>query len=243
MSYVIDHADIVVTHQCNMHCPFCVDKYVRTDASVVSIESIKKFLTLLKNYGVKDNLEVLLLGGEPTTIDTDNLIEIADTIKSFGFSPIMSTNGVNKRKILDVLDHFDWIQVTVHSDKQIDYYRQNKDKMCIKLSGDQTMSYQKFMHFIEYTGAFPRRCISMFSTSDFKELCTDRRVWEILNSLDWYRNGSYMYTFYRGVRLKKFIPGETNIIDEPTVPKLYPNGNYNKTWCNENMDAYLGELK
>ena len=49
----------------------------------------------------------------------------------------------------------------------------------------------------------------------------------------------YEYTFYKGVRIKKCIPGETNIIDEPTVPKVYPNGNYNKTWCNEEMDNYL----
>lgn len=242
MKQEIDHADIVVTHQCNLHCPFCVDKFVHKDTNVVSIESIKKFLTLLKKQNVKENLEVLLLGGEPTIIDKNKLIEIADTIKSFGFSPIMSTNGINKQKILDVIEHFDWIQVTVHTASQIDYYRQNKDRICIKLSGDQTMTYEKFLHFIEYTKDFERRCISMFSTDDFKELCTDQRVWNVLNSLDWWRNGSYMYAFYDGVRLKKFIPGETNIIDEPTVPKLYPNGNYNKNWRNEEMDAYLGDL-
>ena len=26
------------------------------------------------------------------------------------------------------------------------------------------------------------------------------------------------------------------------IPKLYPNGNYNKTWCNEDNDPYLGNL-
>ena len=37
-----------------------------------------------------------------------------------------------------------------------------------------------------------------------------------------------MYTIDDGVRFKKCIPGETNIIDEPTIPKLYPNGNYSE---------------
>ena len=79
----------------------------------------------------------------------------------------------------------------------------------------------------------------MYFTPDFEELCKDERVWELLDTLEWKRNGSYMYAFYRGVRFKKCIPGETNLIDEPTVPKLYPNGNYNKTWNNEDMDDYL----
>ena len=79
----------------------------------------------------------------------------------------------------------------------------------------------------------------MYSTADFNELCTDKHVWDLLDSLSWTRNGSYLYTFYEGVRIKRFIKGETNIIDEPSVPKLYPNGNYNKTWLNEDMDDYL----
>ena len=57
----------------------------------------------------------------------------------------------------------------------------------------------------------------------------------------WKRNGSYYYTFYEGVRFKRCVPGETNLIDEPTIPKLYPNGNYNKTWCHEELDDYLSD--
>jgi hypothetical protein len=75
------------------------------------------------------------------------------------------------------------------------------------------------------------------------ELCTDKEVWELLDTLDWVRNGSYNYAFYKGVRFKKCIRGETNLIDEPTIPKLYPNGNYNKTWCNEELDDYLSNCE
>lgn len=79
----------------------------------------------------------------------------------------------------------------------------------------------------------------MYFTPDFKQLCSDQKIWSLLDTLEWKRNGSYMYAFYKNIRFKKCIPNETNIIDEPTVPKLYPNGNYNKTWLNENLDDYL----
>ena len=79
----------------------------------------------------------------------------------------------------------------------------------------------------------------MYFTPDFQELCVDEKVWNLLNTLEWHRNGSYEYAFYNGVRFKKCIHGETNIIDEPSVPKLYPNGAYNKTWNDEIMDDYL----
>lgn len=79
----------------------------------------------------------------------------------------------------------------------------------------------------------------MYFKPDFTELCTDEKIWNVLNTLDWKRNGSYNYAFYEGVRFKKGIHGETNIIDEPTVPKVYPNGNYNKTWNDEELDDYL----
>ena len=101
------------------------------------------------------------------------------------------------------------------------------------------MTLEKMEHFIDYTQGFGRRSVSMYFTPDFHELCEDQRVWDVLNTLDWKRNGSYMYAFYKGVRFKKCIPGETNIIDEPIIPKLYPNGNYNKTWCHEELDDYL----
>jgi len=79
----------------------------------------------------------------------------------------------------------------------------------------------------------------MYFTPDFEEVCSDKEVWNLLNTLAWERNGAYMYTFFKGVRIKKCIHGHNNISDEPSVPKLYPNGNYNKTWENEYLDDYL----
>lgn len=238
MNLVIDHADIVTTHFCNNHCKFCIDKFVNTEERVVSLTDVEKFLKLLRKNTDK-SISVLLLGGEPTTLPTEHLIQIANLIRQYGFKPMMSTNGINKNKIIEILPYYDWIQVTVYTDKQIDFWRQWPDKINIKYSGDRLLTMKKLQHFIEYTKGFTRRSISMYFTPDWQELCTDEDVWTLLDSLEWTRNGSYYYTFHEGVRFKRCIHGETNVIDEPTIPKLYPNGNYNKTWNHEILDDYL----
>ena len=234
----IDHADVVVTHECMNHCPFCIDKFVHTSNEVVKKEDLIRFLKKLRSVTSR-KLEVLFLGGEPTCAGIEKLAELTDIVREFGFSPIISTNNPKKELIVKLLPYFDWIQVTVHSDKQIEFYRQYKDKINIKLSGDKNLTLEKLNHFIDVTKDFERKSISMYFTPLWKELCTDEEVWSLLNKLSWTRNGSYVYTFYQGVRIKKCIHGETNLVDEPSVPKLYPNGNYNKTWNNETLDDYL----
>lgn len=190
--------------------------------------------------GGDESLEILLLGGEPTTLATEKLIQIADIIHSYGFSAMMSTNGILTEKIEDVMPYYDSIQITAKpGSKRIEFWRKYSDKVNMKLAMDQTMDMEKMQQFIKETEGYVRQSICMYFTPDFRELCTDREVWEFLDTLEWKRNGSYMYSFHNGVRYKKCIHGETNIIDEPTVPKVYPNGNYNKTWMHEELDDYL----
>lgn len=234
----LDHVDIVTSHLCNNNCLFCIDKFLRTSNEIISLENIEKFLDLIREYTDK-RLTVLLLGGEPTVLPKDKLIDIANLVHQKGFRVTMSTNGKLRNKIVELISYFDSIQITVDSNEEIDFYRRWSDKINIKLAGDSSLTIEKLNHFISYTEGFSRRSISMYFTPDFSELCSSREVWELLDTLDWRRNGSYMYAFYKGVRIKKCIPGETNIIDEPTIPKLYPNGNYNKTWNNEELDDYL----
>lgn len=238
----IDHVDIVTSHICNRHCKYCVDKFINKSKDIIRLDDIDKFLKMIREKTDK-NLEVLLLGGEPTILSENLLIQIADLIHKYNFKAIISTNGVLKEKIIKILPYYDWIQVTVNCDKEIDFYRNYSDKINIKISGDALFTIDKLNHFIEYTKDFQRRSVSMYFTEGFKELCEDEDVWKLLDSLDWKRNGSYFYSFYKGVRFKKCVHGETNIIDEPTVPKLYPNGNYNKTWNNEELDDYLKDYK
>ena len=237
----IDHVDIVTSHACNNNCKWCIDKFIHTSGKTISPETVDKFLKLIRKNTDKD-LEVLLLGGEPTVLSEKKLIELSDVIHANKFTPIMYTNGILKDKIKNLLAYYRWIQITVNSKEEIDYWLPWRLGINIKLAGDESLTMEKLNKFIEDTKDYPRRSVSMYFTPDFKELCTDKDVWALLDTLDWKKNGSYLYAFYKGVRFKKSIHGVTNIADEPTVPKVYPNGNYNKTWNNEDMDPYLGEM-
>ena len=234
----LDHAGIVTSHACNGHYPFCIDKFVHTSGTPISVETVGKFLEVLKKHTDKP-LEILLLGGDPSVLAEDRLIAICNKIHEYGFKALMSTNGILKDKIIRLLPYFDSVQITAHNDEEIDFWRPYADKINIKWSGDMLFNYKAFKHFIKYSKGFSRRSVSMYFKPDFTELCTDEKIWKKLNKLDWKRNGSYEYAFYKGVRFKKGIHGETNIIDEPCVPKVYPNGNYSKTWNNEDLDDYL----
>ena len=238
--FELDHIDIVVSHKCNNNCINCIDKFINTSDKEILLNDVENFLKLMRTVTEKD-LEVLLLGGEPTILDTQKLIDIALLIRKYGFRPIMSTNGIQKEKIISLLPYYDWIQVTIRSQKDIDFWRPYKDKINVKISGDKTLTMEKLNKFVQNTKDFARRSVSMYFTPDFNELCSDVEVWNFLNDPvhTWERNGSYLYMFHNGVRYKKCIHGITNIADEPTVPKLYPNGNYNKTWSHEELDDYL----
>lgn len=236
--YNIDHIDVVTSHLCNKRCEYCVDKFIDTNHNFITLDVIENFLKLIRR-NCDEELEVLLLGGEPTVLPEKLLIDICNLIHKYNFKAIMSTNGILRKKIINLIPYFDSIQITVENDADIDFYRDYPDKINIKLAGDNRLNMNTLNHFIEYTKGFDRRSISMYFTPDFQELCTDEEINNLLNTLEWKRNGSYEYTFYKDVRIKRCIHGETNIVDEPTVPKVYPNGNYNKTWCNEDMDNYL----
>lgn len=234
----IDHIDIVTTHICNNHCKNCIDKFVNTSNEIISIKTIDEFLNKIRKVTNK-KLTVLLLGGEPTFLPVKLLKQISEIVHNKGFRITMSTNGQLKERIIQVLPYFDAIQITINDNKEIEFWRPWKDKINLKLCGDSNFTMDKLQQFINLSDGFYRKSVSMYFTPDFTELCTDKEIWDLLDTLDWKRSGSYMYCFYNGVRFKKCIPNETNIIDEPTIPKLYPNGNYNKTWNNEELDDYL----
>lgn len=243
----IDHADIVVTHRCNFNCPFCIDKF-RNDPDRmedVSLGIVEKFLDKLRDHTEyvpsfgNEKLTVLLLGGEPTSLSEQDLKAIATSIKDHGFSPHISTNGVDRKKIKAILDYFDWVQITVHSDNEIEYWRPYKDKVNIKISGDESLTYDRLSDWMKKVEDFPRRSVSMYIGPNFEDLCKDEQVWSLLNGMDFKRLGSYEYAFHEGVRFKKCIKNVTNVVEEPLIPKLYPNGNYNKTWNDELLDNYI----
>lgn len=96
---VKDYMSIVVTHECNKSCQFCIDKY-RGNNEYISISSVINALNWAKLHNIKD---ILLVGGEPTL--HPNIIQIAKTVKLYGFNLILTTNYTNP----DIIKQLDGI--------------------------------------------------------------------------------------------------------------------------------------
>lgn len=237
--YEIDHVDIITSHICNRRCEHCIDAFLNTSKDIVSLHDIEAFLGLVSEY-CPGKKTVLLLGGEPTVLPVEKLEEIAGIIHAHGHKASMSTNGILMDRIERLSETYDSIQITIDALDEIEKWRHIADKVNLKICGDDTLTLDKLDEFAKAAADFQRRLLTMyFDENTFEELCGDEQVWRALDALEWKRNGSYLYSFYRGVRVKRCIPGETNVIDEPTIPKLYPNGNYNKSWRDEKLDDYL----
>ena len=77
---------VVVTNECNRHCPFCIDVY-RGTGTMMSPQSFDKAMEVAQVYNTKD---VLFVGGEPTLHpDLHNWVLEA---KNLGFRTIVTTN-------------------------------------------------------------------------------------------------------------------------------------------------------
>ena len=250
----IHHADIVVTHKCSLTCKHCVDRYVvhdkTTNPPVVQLKDVYLFLTLLKHHVESRDLTVLLLGGEPTSAPLTYLYALIGMLKGFGFKASISTNGVDRDKVRALLSNTDinWVQLTAHgcnTDREYDFYFPFYNRINMKFPITTGTTLDMINHVRDYeVWRWGRISFVVYFNNDTGEdLCTDPEVLAYLKTLKWERVGSYLYAFDdRGIRYKRGIPGETNIIDEPDIPKLYPSGVYNKTWCNEDSDPYLGDM-
>ena len=81
-----EYGSLVVTHECNKHCKFCIDKY-RGQCEYITLANVEKALLKAKEQNLK---EILIVGGEPTL--HPNIIDIAKLIKDYGFKSILTTN-------------------------------------------------------------------------------------------------------------------------------------------------------
>lgn len=105
-----DYMSIMITHECNRKCPFCVDGY-RGRNEYISIENFKKHLAVAKAHGCKD---ISLLGGEPTL--HPQIKELCKLVIADGFNCILTTNADNLELVKE-LSH-------IVSSINISYYHQ-----------------------------------------------------------------------------------------------------------------------
>jgi len=81
-----EYGSLVVTHECNKHCQFFIDKY-RGQAEYITLPNAEKALIIAKEKGLK---EILIVGGEPAL--HPNIIEISKLVKKYGFKSILTSN-------------------------------------------------------------------------------------------------------------------------------------------------------
>lgn len=236
---MIDHIDIITTHKCNSQCPHCIDPLRNKSNKEIDAGVINRFLAELQAK-IQKKATVLLLGGEPMLLSKQKLIEICDIIHKNGFRASISTTHQYYKKINKLYDYFDTIQVTIDEPLDATYFYPLSDKINIKMPIKEDTTPLILREFQRISKYFYRASLPVyFNSQTWNSLCTNANIIKELTKLKWQRNGSYSYAFKDGIRYKKCIPLETNIIDEPQIPKLYPNGNYNKTWLNEYNDNYL----
>ena len=174
---VEDYMSIIVTHECNRTCSFCVDKY-RGNKEYITIGNVIDALCRAKNGGVKD---ILLVGGEPTM--HPDILEIANTVKLFGFNLILTTNYSKEDTIKDLDGIVDSFNISFHDQEYLPL--QSDFKSDITLSAliykGQLDTREKLDLFIDkYRGDMNLKFSTLYSCNDFAK---DRQVVGYLDSL------------------------------------------------------------
>jgi organic radical activating enzyme len=198
---VDDYMSIVVTHECDRKCPFCVDQY-RDLNKYISPSNVFKALMFAKEHNVRD---ILLVGGEPTM--HPDIVGIAKLVKSYGFNAVLTTN-YSKPDVVKKLDKY------VDS-FNISYYGQEVLPLQSKFSADLTLSTLIFKGQLDtkdeldkFIDKYKRRFILKFSTLTACNLWAKnhQRV-SYLDSL----NAEHMLLFneiegmiYRGCVIKRY---------------------------------------
>lgn len=108
-----EYGSLVVTHECNKHCHFCIDKY-RGQAEYITLPNVEKALQFAKGKGLK---EILIVGGEPTL--HPNIIEIAKIVKQHGFKSILTSNYTTPLIIKQLDGIVDCFNISFYNQKRL----------------------------------------------------------------------------------------------------------------------------
>ena len=110
-----------ITHQCNLHCPFCRDSGNKNITDIMTFEEIKSSLEIAKEKGITT---VLIGGGEPTL--HPDIIDIAKLSKNMGFETVVTTNYTQPKIVEELSNICDTINVSVYPEN-IDNLPYQKD--------------------------------------------------------------------------------------------------------------------
>lgn len=108
-----DYMSIVLTHECNRQCPYCIDKY-RGRKEYITLDNIKNAIAFAKKRNIKD---ILLVGGEPTL--HPQVVEIAKMIKEAGFNTILTTNYTRPEVVKELDKYINSFNISFYNQKEL----------------------------------------------------------------------------------------------------------------------------
>lgn len=92
-------ANLIITNQCNIQCPFCFASESKPDANSANEVTMDTFWEYINKFRIK---EVRFCGGEPTT--HSQFIEMLDEVlKHDDMSAFVMTNGIWSNNIIDYI--------------------------------------------------------------------------------------------------------------------------------------------
>ena len=237
---------LVLTNNCNMNCPWCVDNSIRTDSDgdFMTMKNVDKAITFGKDNDIK---EFTLTGGEPTL--HPKIEEIAKLIKANGFKLKMITNYVAS----DVVKRLDGIVDRI----TISYYGQQlpenneflKSEMVLSiiLDANRFKKMEDLDYFIDkYSNQFEVTFRTMWRVNEY---CHNKQV-SFLNELDKLEskviNRGRVCNYYRGHKISRIdLPKQDIEFGEPHY-KMHVDGTIARDFADvykDTKDVYILSLK
>jgi organic radical activating enzyme len=137
-----------VTHQCNLHCPFCRDSGNKNVKGMMTFEEIVIALKYAKEKGITT---VLIGGGEPTL--HPDIIKIAKYSKRKGFVTVVTTNYTKPDIVKELSNICDTINVSVYPENinNLPYQKDFKCELYFKsvLWKDRFKTRKEFDEYID----------------------------------------------------------------------------------------------
>lgn len=238
----IRRAQIIVTYECNMNCPFCINYELgKKRKGFISVDDVKIFLRYLKTVEKLDEAIIVLLGGEPTLMPIDDLKKICDMAHEMGYKTETYTNGTMGDKLLELDGYIDYMTVSNYSkgllpNEMSDYlYKFKKTMITIsKLITKQYFnSFLEFSEFVDEANKLPVNydfSTLQETTPEFDKFAPSWVESELIPLCELQDvRGNVGASLYKG-RLIKLPHKHLQRKEDICTLKLFPNGNLSTTW-------------
>ena len=241
-------AQIIVTYDCNRDCPFCINyRLGQKRKGFVKVSDALYFLQYVKYVENIKEAIVVFLGGEPTLLPLETLKELSDLVHSMGYKTEFYTNGVIKEKLLELDGYIDFITISNYSKGLLPFenadwlYKFEKSTITIsKLISKQSFkTFEDFDKFVDEANKLPFN----YDFATMQEMTPDFDLYhpewveeKLLPRCESQSVGGNVGAVLYKDRLIKLPHKKFHIKEDICQFKLYPNGNVNTSWKNDDME-------